>query len=582
MAPGSILGTTSSSAADLLYNETCPARQSVSVDARFFSEQVIRRTDSTGTHALWTIGACVLVVAVSVVTRYQGIGFGLPHTETRPDEAHVVNLALRIAAGDPNPHFFIWPTLYIYLVSGLFLGVGALLETFRSQPLSQSDAFLISRSLSAAFGSASVLVVYWLGVRVGGRRVGLLAAAFLALALLHVRDSHFGTPDIAMTFAALLAVSILFGAADWTRLIAGALVAGFAVSIKYNACFVAVVAVWLELHGAWNGKQLWSRAFWRCVVFGAGMIVGFLIGTPYALLDHRAFLSAIRYILEHTEQGHAHGAEILVISEPAWRYASVVLPAAVGWPLFIAGVIGLIVVAQLRPPEGFACLLFPSLYFVAAAQGSLVFARYMIPIIPFLCLGAGYFIPMAVGTLRLRRAAGALTVILATLVVLPSALSVIRLNSLLKTPDTRLVAAQWIEQNVSSTRTVGQNGARYGRVQLTRFPESNLWAYDEKARGFLKNGIPVTGLPDFIVLQRSPLMLYSRVPGSLQRLLDEHYSAVISFHSGISAATQRDFDQSDAFFLPLSNLHVMRSPGPDLELYRRTSRTTPTTGETQE
>src|SRR6185503_5048872 len=55
---------------------------------------------------------------------------------------------------------------------------------------------LNGRALTAAVGTASVLVVYAIGRRAGGTMLGLVTAALVAGNFLHVRDSHALKPDV--------------------------------------------------------------------------------------------------------------------------------------------------------------------------------------------------------------------------------------------------------------------------------------------------------------------------------------------------------------------------------------------------
>ena len=64
-------------------------------------------------------GAMLLaaITALAAAVRFWGIGFGLPHTYARPDEDAIVTIAIRIYRDGPNPHFFVYPTLYLYLMA---------------------------------------------------------------------------------------------------------------------------------------------------------------------------------------------------------------------------------------------------------------------------------------------------------------------------------------------------------------------------------------------------------------------------------------------------------------------------------
>ncbi len=64
----------------------------------------------------------------------------------------------------------------------------------------------VGRSWSALFQLLSIVVVFLIGRRLYGRRVGLLAALFLALSALPIQIAHFFTVDSATAFFTLLAI----------------------------------------------------------------------------------------------------------------------------------------------------------------------------------------------------------------------------------------------------------------------------------------------------------------------------------------------------------------------------------------
>src|SRR5689334_13319802 len=61
-----------------------------------------------------------VLLAVAATLRFWGIGFGLPHTITRPDEDATVSIAVGVMTRSLNPHFFDWPTLFMYGVAAAF------------------------------------------------------------------------------------------------------------------------------------------------------------------------------------------------------------------------------------------------------------------------------------------------------------------------------------------------------------------------------------------------------------------------------------------------------------------------------
>ena len=151
--------------------------------------------------------AGILVLAASV--RFWGLGFGLPHTQARPDETQIIDVTLYFLQGDFKPAFYDYPWLYMWVLTGLYLvyyvwGVatgsfGSVADLVASWPVRWEPFFLISRALSATAGVATVFVVYRLARKLWDEATALVAALFLALVFIHARDSHFGTTDTAMT-----------------------------------------------------------------------------------------------------------------------------------------------------------------------------------------------------------------------------------------------------------------------------------------------------------------------------------------------------------------------------------------------
>ena len=86
--------------------------------------------------------------ALAAALRFSGLGFGLSpagegpvlHPLARPDEQFFWNLGLGIAAGDPNPHYFLTPSLFPYLLAladALYLAAASLASVSWGPPRSR-------------------------------------------------------------------------------------------------------------------------------------------------------------------------------------------------------------------------------------------------------------------------------------------------------------------------------------------------------------------------------------------------------------------------------------------------------------
>jgi 4-amino-4-deoxy-L-arabinose transferase-like glycosyltransferase len=529
------------------------------------------------------------ILLVAALARFWGIWFGLPHMQARPDESVVSGIAVHFFDGDLNPHFFDYPTLFMYVLAGLYLAcflVGRTTGAFQSVSdfvsAWQQDwtvFALVGRCFVALLGTATVLVVYRIGARVFGTRCGLIAALFLALSLLHARDSHFAVTDVPMTFLVCASMLALVEAQldrRPQRFFVAGLLAGLAASTKYNAVLLVVPLVAGEIfeviEARREGRSTWDHR--GLLFFVAPFLVGFLYGTPYAALDWREMADGFRRISSHLEEGH--GIDV----GTGWSYhVFVSLRYGVGWPVLVAALAGSVLIAVRSPRMAAVLCSFPLACYVAAGPGRTVFVRYIMPIVPFMCITAAVAVDAAAQWLskvaRLRpHAAAAVATGLAALVILPSAVNLARLDYLIARTDNRLIAARWIREHVPAGSSLYQSDSSYGGLALDApdsGPPIDLWDFDQGLGVFTSNGQPRDHDPDWIIVQRSPLPLYSQVPQAVVLLsTGNRYVRVRSFHAIDLNARGNVFDQQDAFFLPLAGFRGISRPGPNFDVYQRT------------
>ena len=425
-------------------------------------------------------GWLAVILAVGFCLRLLGIDFGLPNTNCRPDEGVLVKKALAAAGGDLNPGFFHYPSFHIYTLAGLFgacyaagwiAGIFSTPQDFLLQYfIDPSGLYLAGRLLGALLGTASVYLAFLAGRQAAGVRAGLMSAAFLSVCFLHVRDSHYLTVDVPAAFYLLLAAVLLLrflrtGGAGW--LAASALFSGIAVSTKYNAAIIiAVFAGYLCARGLaqhrrpgpsprdGSGSPVSLR---QAAVFAAVTAAAAALGTPYALLDFNSFAADVMSEREHFASGH--GLDL----GRGWTYhAATTLPAALGWPLYAAALAGC--VALFRAGGAPAMLVVAILfYYAVAGAGKTVFFRYMLPVVPFLCVAAACGLERLFAAARMRAFRRTAVVLL---VAAPSLYASVRLGILLQRTDTRLLAAEWIETHVPAGSRIAMVGSGFGYPRL--------------------------------------------------------------------------------------------------------------------
>jgi len=401
-----------------------------------------------------------LVLLLALGLRLWGLAFGLPYV-IQPDEPSVEDRALAMwLNGDPNPHYFVYPSLYYDLQALWALGTGHVAGAFSPDvlrhPLLHKPLYYLSgRLLTALLGTLTVFVTYLTG-RVLSVRLGLIAALFLATAAQHVQQSHYITVDaptaLFTTLTALLSLRALRqmrgtdarASAGRARayLLAAGVAAGLATGTKYNAGVALLLPLSAILLG---GVATWARRLAAAAGVVAVCAATFLLTTPFAVLDPQPFLTSLRVVSQHYATGHP-GAEG---SDNALWYLSYlaragVLPLITG--LALAGVA--VLPARYRR-AGLILLAFTVPYYALLCATYVRFDRNLLPLLPFVALLAAAtveaVIPRVIVLLRNHSAAYGLVLGLA---VAPSIAVAAASDSAITRPFSEQVAVAWADAHL--------------------------------------------------------------------------------------------------------------------------------------
>ncbi len=258
--------------------------------------------------------AVVLILALAL--RLYGLdwddGFGwTPHPDERAIMFKVADLSFPGISDLPllldadespwNPRWFPYGSFPIYVLkaTGVFSGF--------IPGLDPDDLRIPGRAVSALADVATVALVYALGAMVWSRRVGLLASALVAIAVIHIQLSHFFAVDTVMALLCFASVFFLIRVARSGRLsdslLAGLFLGlGLATKISVVPILAAyVVAHFIAAFGLADSDDSQnvpftdriSNAIGNAVLGGLVIAAAFLIAQPYALLDWERFSADI-------------------------------------------------------------------------------------------------------------------------------------------------------------------------------------------------------------------------------------------------------------------------------------------------
>jgi tetratricopeptide (TPR) repeat protein len=389
---------------------------------------------------------------------------------------------------DLNPHTGGWPSLSFYLTLGIqhiyklyhsFAAPGVTAAQFRAHVADGGGAapmFLLGRIVGALIGALTVFLTYRIGAIALGRSVGLLAGLLVATNTLHVLTSqHVSDPNLLALLFVLLATSPLLrvveGGSTRDSIRAGAMI-GLAGACKYVPLVLGLLLPLAYL----TRRPKDNRALWAGLL---AMPLAVFVASPFLFIDWK------RTVIDIVGQRKALfsdwvGQTVFPISLPT--YLAVSLPHAMGWPAYLLGLSGLVLLWR----EGrVARTLFwiPAIIILVNGMLKSPQERYILVALPFLHLAAAFAIvrgvawaksrvPALAGEAPLGRAAPALLVALAIAFPLPELIATRRSLSL---PDTRHLARRWINENLDPKSPLGLE--LYGPVFLEKERAFVIWPF---------------------------------------------------------------------------------------------------------
>ena len=398
------------------------------------------------------------ILTAAALLRFWALDSGIPRA-LGVDEPQIMSRSVQMMrTGSLNPGgFFDYPGFYLYLQTGVacirFI-TGAMAGEWQSLNEAQAeDFYLWGRAVTALIGTVTVLVVFRIGMR-WGSRYALLAAALLAVMPPHVRESHYVLTDVPVTF--FVALTFLMALKAHEKPTASAFAkagaaAGLAAATKYPGALAVILP--LLAVGMTAGTRP-SRLAAALATIG-GCVAAFLIAAPYTLLDLPGFLNGYAKL--------AASYTGIAPQESGWLTYLKHLRISLYWPGMLLLLVGalLAVFRTVRGPGRIRWMLaiaFPVVYFWFVSRQSLIFGRYLLPILPFVCILIAVAVFAGVTFLRRfeipRAARTALIAALAVAVLLPPTIQAIGFNRMISRESTIELAYSWIVENVPSGATV--------------------------------------------------------------------------------------------------------------------------------
>lgn len=237
------------------------------------------------------------LIAAALLVRVLNTDWLLPYF-LEGGEVRLVSVVLEMLRDlDPHPRYFLYGSLYLYLLAGGIWGYAALFlypEHFWNEIGPETADFVffrIGQGVSICFSLLSVVLVYRIAGRLFGRRAAVLASLFLVFSPLDISMSQAVKPYTMVTFLGLL--TLWFSLMMYRNGTTGSyLAAGAASGLAAGTGYVVPVAlVFFAAHflrGRVEKRSGPARPARLAAAAGA-MILAFAAANPYVFIDFPAF-----------------------------------------------------------------------------------------------------------------------------------------------------------------------------------------------------------------------------------------------------------------------------------------------------
>ena len=535
-------------------------------------------TKPGGQAEFWSLSgagpALAVIVLLALLLRFGGVAWQLPW-QFHPDEGHYVWKAFEMVQdGNLNPKYFRNPSLFTELLAVQFklASLAELPSASWPEPLSPPSFYLlVGRLTSALLGTATVVLVWRLGVILFEPLIGLAAAALLAVCFLHVRDSQFATNDVPATF--FLTLSVLLSArlalaravpARSTRatrltLLAG-LFGGLATSTKYNAGFfvVPLLAAYLVVH---RRTALAPRPALALAGSGLLALLAYLAGTPFTLLAWPTFRDDFA-----VQARFARGGWEGQGPEPVPLLYLDALGQGLGWVALGLALGGFVLLAKRRPLVAIVLGGYPLVYLLYMFSVKLFFARFVVTMLPFLVVAAAFgAVALARRAPPGRARAGLLAGLLLAALAQPLWNDLL-LRRIMLAPDTRAQAYAWLDHNLPTNSrlvvddySVRDRRPRADLADRQRFDLDQVNAVSEhELEWYRQRGYQVVVTSSF---------QQQRFPGRADTYAElARQARLLARFTPTAAGVPLSFDIEE-LYAPFHDLSRYTRPGPTIEIY---------------
>ncbi len=349
----------------------------------------------------WVKWALVLLLIASALARIPGLFYGFPEIVMR-DERSYAGVALRmLQQGTLDPGDYRHGgslTYYLYLSAfsavyypGHWLGFYSSVQT-----APEWHFYLVARILSLVCSLAGLFLLFQLGRKLFGARIGLWAAALLAVHPTFFRYGQLAKLDTYVVLFSLLAALLFLrvyeqGGRKWFCL-SGALI-GISVGFKYVmfSLLLCLLGVFFLTRrrvssGGLPARQASGRLLIEALAIALLLSLAFNF---FVVLKPQEVLGQIQRQYLITVEGQHLMASTLPGLGP-WMVLTRHIPEMMGWPLAVLALAGWCAWCPKNWQRWLIVTLHPAVHYALVCRSAFGFPRELLPLYPPLCLGSAF------------------------------------------------------------------------------------------------------------------------------------------------------------------------------------------------
>ena len=416
------------------------------------------------------------LIAITFGVSLWGIQKDLPYVPEFDEPIYVEKAVTMASSGDLNPHWFGNPaSTVIYPLAAIYHGWYVI--TYREPLLAAApnlsarfeanpgQFYLLGRYLTVIFMVLSIPLVYQLGRRAFGTPTGLIGSWLFIVIPIVIFHAQIVRTDLAATFFGLFSLWLclrLYRRPTLTDQLLTGVSIGLAIATRYF--MVALIPILLIVDGLiwweWRASPQSSRRSISASQIGTGLLglgAGFVLSTPYFFLDFR---TALQNLTVEARQTHLGVDGLSPLGNLVW-YLTQATASSLTWPIALLAAIGIILILTRRRFPQLLLLAFTGIFLAGISVSPLHWQRWLIQILPLFTLFAAEavqtIVPKLSGFLNWGKPAQqGLIVALVLLVSVWPCYQLISNNIRQSRPSTRILAREWILQNLPAGSQIAQ------------------------------------------------------------------------------------------------------------------------------